>query len=232
MGQRATVSGSATFDDVTVDPGLVVPYESAFAVPQQLGARAQLWHAAIQVGIAGGALRDAGAFVRGQGPAVLRGGRGRLDRRRQHRPAHHAPVRRAGHQGRGGRGAARVGRRHAGRGDPVPARRHEAARGSVAVAQAKAFGSEVAVEVASDLFALSGASAADERHDLEPPLAQRPHARRATIPPTGSTTTSATSCSTTSRPPTTASYDAPTSLPADAGVGSDVRHASGTSPPE
>ncbi len=42
MGQRATVSGSAVFDDVAVDPGLVVPYESAFAVPQQLGARAQL----------------------------------------------------------------------------------------------------------------------------------------------------------------------------------------------
>jgi len=41
-----------------------------------------------------------------------------------------------------------------------------AARGSIAVAQAKAFASEVAVEVASDLFALSGASAADERHDL------------------------------------------------------------------
>jgi alkylation response protein AidB-like acyl-CoA dehydrogenase len=34
------------------------------------------------------------------------------------------------------------------------------------VAQAEAFGSEVAAEVASDLFSLSGASAADERHDL------------------------------------------------------------------
>src|SRR6185437_9755280 len=36
----------------------------AFEVPQQLGARAQLVHAAIQVGIAGGALRDAGEYVR------------------------------------------------------------------------------------------------------------------------------------------------------------------------
>jgi len=45
----------------------------------------------------------------------------------------------------------------------VPA---EAARGSLAVAQAKAFASEVAVEVAGDLFSLSGASAADERYDL------------------------------------------------------------------
>ncbi len=41
-----------------------------------------------------------------------------------------------------------------------------AARGSIAVAQAKAFARDVAVEVASDLFALTGASAADERYDL------------------------------------------------------------------
>jgi alkylation response protein AidB-like acyl-CoA dehydrogenase len=47
-----------------------------------------------------------------------------------------------------------------------PADAAAAARGSVAVAGAKAFGSEVAVEVASELFSLSGASAADERYDL------------------------------------------------------------------
>lgn len=41
-----------------------------------------------------------------------------------------------------------------------------AARGSVAVAAAKAFASETAVSVASDLFTLTGASAADERYDL------------------------------------------------------------------
>src|SRR6201999_992329 len=64
MGQRATVSGGASFADVEVAPELVVPYHQAFAVPQQLGARAQLVHAAIQVGIAGGALRDARWFVR------------------------------------------------------------------------------------------------------------------------------------------------------------------------
>jgi alkylation response protein AidB-like acyl-CoA dehydrogenase len=41
-----------------------------------------------------------------------------------------------------------------------------AARGSIAAAQAKAFGSETAVAVASDMFALTGASAADERYGL------------------------------------------------------------------
>ena len=64
MGQRATVSGSAVFDRVPVDPGLVIPYQQAFEQPQQLGARSQLVHAAIQAGIAGGALRDAGEFLR------------------------------------------------------------------------------------------------------------------------------------------------------------------------
>ena len=63
MGQRATVSGGARFSDVEVDPALVVDYQHAFTVPQQIGARAQLFHAAIEVGIAGGALRDAHWFV-------------------------------------------------------------------------------------------------------------------------------------------------------------------------
>jgi alkylation response protein AidB-like acyl-CoA dehydrogenase len=42
-----------------------------------------------------------------------------------------------------------------------------AARASLAVTQAKAFGSEVAVTVSSELFALAGASAAEARYDLD-----------------------------------------------------------------
>jgi SfnB family sulfur acquisition oxidoreductase len=166
MGQRATVSGSATFADVAVDPELVIPYHEAFAVPQQLGARAQLVHAAIQVGIAGGALSDAGEFVRTRA-----------------RPFFEAV--RAGWAataatdvytlGRYGRLATRVRAAEVLLADAAatqqevgrrPADAAAAARGSIAVAQAKAFASEVAVEVASDLFALSGASAVDERYDL------------------------------------------------------------------
>jgi alkylation response protein AidB-like acyl-CoA dehydrogenase len=48
----------------------------------------------------------------------------------------------------------------------VPRDAAAAARGSLAVAQAKAFATEVAAEAASGLFGLAGASAADERHDL------------------------------------------------------------------
>jgi SfnB family sulfur acquisition oxidoreductase len=166
MGQRATVSGGATFTDVAVDPELVVPYHEAFAVPQQLGARAQLFHAAIQVGIAGGALRDARAFVRerarpffeatragwaetaGQDPHVIQRF-GRLAT--QVRTAELMLADASAIQ-------AEVGLR--------PADATAAARGSIAVAQAKALASEVAVAVSGDLFALSGASAADERYDL------------------------------------------------------------------
>ena len=166
MGQRATVSGSATFVDVAVDPQLVIPYHEAFVAPQQLGARAQLVHAAIQVGIARGALRDAGEFVRTRARPFFEAVR-----------AGWAPN--AAEDvytiGRYGRLATRVSAAetlltHAAMTQQEIGRRPTdavaAARGSIAIAQAKAFASEVAVEVASDLFALSGASAADERYDL------------------------------------------------------------------
>jgi SfnB family sulfur acquisition oxidoreductase len=166
MGQRATVSGSAIFDDVPVDPELVLPYERAFGVPQQLGARAQLVHAAIQTGIAAGALRDAGEFVRTRARPFFEAARAGWAERAGDDPHVLATF---------GRLATRV---HAAQAllasaaatlDEVTRRPRdagEAARGSVAVAQAKAFASEVAVQVASDLFALSGASATDQRYDL------------------------------------------------------------------
>ena len=166
MGQRATVSGSAVFDQVPVDPALVIPYGDAFEVPQQLGARAQLVHAAIQVGIAGGALRDAGEFVRTRARPFFEATRAgwaevaAADPHTIHRFGRLATQVRAAEALLASAAAEleEVGR--------VPRDAEAAARGSIAVAQAKAFASDVAVGVASDLFALAGASAADERHDL------------------------------------------------------------------
>ena len=166
MGQRATVSGTATFQDVAVDPELIIPYERAFQVPQQLGARSQLVHAAIQVGIAGGALRDAGTFVRDNARPFFEAARAGWADSAGEDP--HTIL-------RYGRLATRVRAAEALLDSAAatlaevtrhPASARDAARGSLAVARAKAFASEVAVEVAGDLFALSGASAADERHDL------------------------------------------------------------------
>jgi SfnB family sulfur acquisition oxidoreductase len=166
MGQRATVSGSMTFTDVVVDPGLVLPYARAFEVPQQLGARTQLVHAAIQVGIAVGALRDARWFVRDKARPFFEAARAGLAGTASTDPhvvyqfgqlatkvaAAEALLRSAARE------QELVGR--------VPASATQAARASVAIAQAKAFGSEVAAEVTTEMFALSGASAADEKYDL------------------------------------------------------------------
>ena len=166
MGQRATVSGSAVFADVPADPALVVPYASAFAVPQQLGARTQLVHAAIQVGIAGGALRDAGWFVRTKARPFFEAARAglagtaRTDPHTIHRYGELATKVSAAEALLAQAAAVQesVGR--------VPADEHAAARGSLAVARAKAFASEVAAEVTTEIFSVGGASAADERYDL------------------------------------------------------------------
>ncbi|ADP81515.1 Acyl-CoA dehydrogenase type 2 domain protein [Pseudofrankia inefficax] len=166
MGQRATVSGTTTLRGVPVDPDLVIPYYQAFEGPQQLGARAQLVHAAIQVGIAGGALRDAGAFVRDRARPFFEAARGGWVETAAQDPH---TILRYGRLATRVRAAEQLLAWAAGQLDEIGRRpwdAREAARGSLAVAQAKAFGSEIAAEVASDLFALSGASAADERHDL------------------------------------------------------------------
>ena len=166
MGQRATVSGTAAFDDVPADPDLVIDYQHAFEVPQQLGARAQLVHAAIQVGIAGGVLRDAGDFVRDRGRPFFEAVRGGWAERAGDDPH---TIYRFGRLATRVHAAEALLARAAATLDEVTRRPRDAdaaARGSIAVAQAKAFGSEVATEAASDLFALTGASAADERYDL------------------------------------------------------------------
>jgi SfnB family sulfur acquisition oxidoreductase len=166
MGQRATVSGSAVFDHVPVDPGLVVPYADVFEVPQQLGARSQLVHAAIQVGIAGGALRDAGEYVRTKARPFFEAARAGWSDTAATDPH---TIHRFGRLATQVAAAEALLAAAAATLEEVtrfPRDAAAAARGSIAVAQAKAFASDVAVEVASDLFALAGASAADERHDL------------------------------------------------------------------
>ncbi|MFC6080087.1 SfnB family sulfur acquisition oxidoreductase [Sphaerisporangium aureirubrum] len=64
MGQRTTASGTVRLDGVRVPAERVVPHHLTFTGPQLHGAYAQLIHAAIDVGIAGAALRDAAEFVR------------------------------------------------------------------------------------------------------------------------------------------------------------------------
>ncbi|MGW3288963.1 SfnB family sulfur acquisition oxidoreductase [Streptomyces sp. NPDC001002] len=64
MGQRTTASGTVQLEDVPVPADRVLPHHLTFEGPQLHGAVAQLLHAAIDAGIAGGALAEAAEFVR------------------------------------------------------------------------------------------------------------------------------------------------------------------------
>ena len=166
IGQRATVSGTVTFSDVVVEDALALDFAHAFEVPQQLGARAQLVHAAIEAGIARGALDDARAYL--------------IDKARPSTEAVRAGAARAVEDPhvlhRYGRAAVDVRAAEALLLDAarelegiglVPADAEAAARGSLAVAAAKAFASDVAVRVSSELFALCGTSSAQAKYDLD-----------------------------------------------------------------
>jgi alkylation response protein AidB-like acyl-CoA dehydrogenase len=56
MGQRTTASGTVRLSGVRVDAEDVVAYDPLFAGPTTYGARAQILHAAIDAGLARGAL--------------------------------------------------------------------------------------------------------------------------------------------------------------------------------
>ncbi|MBU6536001.1 SfnB family sulfur acquisition oxidoreductase [Streptomyces mayonensis] len=64
MGQRTTASGTVRLAGVTVPADRVLPHHLTFQGPQLHGAIAQLLHAAIDAGIAAGALAEAAEFVR------------------------------------------------------------------------------------------------------------------------------------------------------------------------
>lgn len=64
MGQRTTASGTITFEGVRIPPSHVVPRAATVTGPHGYGAFAQGLHAAIDAGIARGALTEAAAFVR------------------------------------------------------------------------------------------------------------------------------------------------------------------------
>ncbi|GAA4603218.1 SfnB family sulfur acquisition oxidoreductase [Actinoplanes octamycinicus] len=166
IGQRATISGTATFTGVPVEPGLRLDYAHAYEQPQQLGARAQLYHAAIEVGIAGAALADARDYLRTKARPSTEAVRAGASTAADDPHVRH----------RYGRLASRVRAAEALLESAArtleevtlfPADADAAARGSLAVAAAKAFGSEIAVEAGSELFQLCGTSSAAAKYDLD-----------------------------------------------------------------
>ena len=64
FGQRVTGSGTTILDNVEVHPLGVLSFRAVFDRPTSMGPHAQIMHAAIQAGLARGALADAIDFVR------------------------------------------------------------------------------------------------------------------------------------------------------------------------
>ncbi|MBY4948262.1 SfnB family sulfur acquisition oxidoreductase [Cupriavidus respiraculi] len=163
FGQRITASGSVVFDNVPVNADDVLPLWELSDRPGLSGPTSQLIQAAIDLGIAEGALADTLAYVRQharpwvdsscehatQDPYIIQDvGRLQID-------VH----------------AAREVLLDAGRvldeiaAGPVDAQ--ASARASVAVAEAKVLTTEAALEASEKLFELAGASATRARHNLD-----------------------------------------------------------------
>ncbi|MGW0337059.1 SfnB family sulfur acquisition oxidoreductase [Streptomyces sp. NPDC003011] len=155
MGQRTTASGTVRLERVPVPADRVLPHHLTFQGPQLHGAVAQLLHAAIDVGIASGALAEAVAFVRTKSRPWFESGV---------ETAAEDPllIQRFGELALLER-AARALLREAGR--AVDAARADltdesAAEASIAVAAAKAHAAHTAVEIAGALFEVAGTRSA------------------------------------------------------------------------
>ncbi|MGX1620430.1 SfnB family sulfur acquisition oxidoreductase [Streptomyces sp. NPDC055506] len=64
IGQRGTASGTVRFEDVHLPADRVVPHHLTFERPEVFGAFGQFIHAAVDTGIARGALEEGGELIR------------------------------------------------------------------------------------------------------------------------------------------------------------------------
>jgi len=163
FGQRTTGSGTTTLDNVYVEASAVVPYSAAFdARPTTVGPLGQLIHAAVDLGIARAAFADARRFVRERSrpwvdSGVERAGDdpltlelfGKLALQLE---AASALVERAGR-----------------RVDAAADASNEAtvAAASIAVAQARAATTEIALQASTRLLELAGTQAVLAEHNLD-----------------------------------------------------------------
>ncbi|RZS32222.1 SfnB family sulfur acquisition oxidoreductase [Herbihabitans rhizosphaerae] len=153
MGQRTTASGSVRLDGVRVPADRVLPHHLTFTGPQLYGARAQILHAAIDAGIARGALAEAAEFVRTRSRPWFEAGVERADQ-------DPLTVQRFGELEITVR-AAEALLAEAGRAvDGATLDEPGVASASIAVAAAKAFADRAAVEVTNALFEVSGTRSA------------------------------------------------------------------------
>jgi SfnB family sulfur acquisition oxidoreductase len=162
FGQRTTGSGTVTFDDVEVTPFQIVDHQGLFEQPTPMGPIAQIIHAAVQVGIARGAFDETVRYVRtfARPHFELEIEHGYEDPHTIHAAgdvairvkAATALLRRAGEY---------VDRAVA---DP---KADTVAAASIAVAEAKAYGTEAALLASSKLLELGGSRSTLEAYGLD-----------------------------------------------------------------
>ncbi|MET7482208.1 SfnB family sulfur acquisition oxidoreductase [Streptomyces sp. NPDC005538] len=155
MGQRTTASGTVRLEAVAVPADRVLPHHLTFEGPQLHGAVAQLLHAAIDTGIAGGALAEAAEFVRTKSRPWFESGV---------ETAAEDPllIQRFGELALQVRASEALLIQAAAAVDAARAALNDdsAAEASVAVAAAKVHAAQTAVEVAGALFEVSGTRSA------------------------------------------------------------------------
>ncbi|POF86796.1 SfnB family sulfur acquisition oxidoreductase [Pseudomonas putida] len=165
FGQRTTGSGSVVFDNVCVTAADVVAFQSAFERPTPVGPLAQILHAAIDTGIARAAFEDALHFVRTRSRPWVDSGHdkavddpltlksfGQLSIRLH---ASEALLERAGEF-----------LDQAAAATPETAAERVAAA-SIAVAEARAISTEIALAASTTLFELAGSQATLAEHNLD-----------------------------------------------------------------
>lgn len=162
FGQKTTGSGTTTFDDVFVAREQVVPHQVVFDRPTPMGPFGQIIHAAIDLGIARAALADTLAFTRAHA-------RPWLETDYQHGTEDPHLIAQAGELALRVHAADALTRRAAEAADAASAAPDEAtvAAASIAVAEARALTTEVALHVASKLFELTGARSTLDQYGFD-----------------------------------------------------------------
>lgn len=155
LGQRLTASGTVRLNDVQVAADWVVPRDPAFDQPHSYGAFAQLLHAAIDVGIARGALDEAATFVNTKS-------RPWYEAEVEHAASDPLVIQRFGELSVSVAAAEAVLHTAGERLDKALAMPHEqtATDASIAVATAKILGEKASIEASSALFEVSGTRSA------------------------------------------------------------------------
>ena len=171
FGQRGTASGEVRLDGVVVDADLVIEEglapDPVAGPPSVLGAFDQALHTAVDVGIARAALEDGAEFVRTR----ARPWREAVDAGVERADEEPHVVRRFGEltaklyalEALLARGTAIIDEAYA----QPELTRDIAAEATLTVAAAKALAQEFAVEIASGIFELTGASSTDSAHNLD-----------------------------------------------------------------